>query len=199
MISIKKAEYFLLSVMTKKANLSVRQIRNLFLTGPPSSGKTTVIKKVLAKLERKATGFHTEEIKKRAKRVGFLMKTLDNKEGLLGHEDIKSRFHIRRYGISIENVETLAVPSIIPKSEDEIIILDEIGKMECFSEKFCEAATKALDAPNMVLGTIAVGGTGFIRKVKERKDIKIYEVTAQSRNELPEQLIAEIEWLLEKN
>ncbi len=127
------------------------------------------------------------------------MKTVDNKEALLGHEVIKSRFHIRRYGISIENVETLAVPSIIPKSEDEIIILDEIGKMECFSEKFCEAATKALDGPNVVLGTIAVGGTDFIRKVKERKDIKIYEVTAQNRNELPEQLIEEIEWLLEKN
>jgi nucleoside-triphosphatase len=183
--------------MTKKNNLSEKQIRNLFLTGPPSSGKTTVIKKVQAKLDRKATGFHTEEIKKHNKRVGFLMKTLDNKEGLLGHEDIKSRFHIRRYGISIENVETLAIPSIIPKSEDEIIIIDEIGKMECFSEKFCDAATKALNAPNVVLGTIAVGGTDFIRKVKERKDIKIYEVTAQNRNELPKQLIEAIEKLLE--
>ena len=77
-------------------------------------------------------------------------------------------------------------------------ILDEIGKMECFSEKFCEAASKALDAPNVVLGTIAVGGTDFIKKVKERKDIKIYEVTAQNRNELPEQLIEEIERLLER-
>jgi nucleoside-triphosphatase THEP1 len=116
--------------MTKKNNLSDKQIRNLFLTGPPSSGRTTAIKKVLAKIERKATGFHTEEIKKRGKRVVFLM--------------------------------------------------------------------KALDAPNVVLGTIAVGGTDFIRKVKERKDIKIYEVTAQNRNELPEQLIEEIERLLER-
>jgi len=185
--------------MTNKSNSSERQIRNLFLTGPPNSGKTTAIKKVLAKLERKATGFHTEEIKKHATRVGFLMKTLDNKEGLLGHEDIESRFHIRRYGVSIENVETLAVPSIIPKSQDEIIIIDEIGKMECFSEKFCEAATKALDATNLVLGTIAVGGTDFIRKVKERNDIKIYEVTAHNRDELPGKLLKEIEWLLENS
>ncbi len=162
------------------------------MTGPPSSGKTTVIKKVLSKLERKATGFHTEEIKKNNKRVGFLMKTLDGKEELLGHENIKSRFYIRRYGVSIENVETLAVPSITPQSEDEIIIIDEIGKMECFSEKFCEAAVKALNARNVVLGTIAVGGTEFIREVKDRKDIRIYEVTAQNRDELPEQLREEI-------
>jgi len=162
------------------------------LTGPPSSGKTTIIKKVLSKLEGKTTGFHTEEIKKNNKRMGFLMKTLDGKEGLLGHENIKGRFHIRRYGVSIENVETLAVPSITPQSEDEIIIIDEIGKMECFSEKFCEAAVKALNAKNVVLGTIAVGGTEFIREVKDRKDIRIYEVTAQNRDELPEQLIEEI-------
>jgi len=180
--------------MINEGNRLEERIRNIFLTGPPSSGKTTVIKKVLAKLKRKATGFHTEEIRKNDKRVGFLMKTLDGKEGLLGHEDIKSRFHIRRYGVSIENVENLAVPSITPRSEYEIIIIDEIGKMECFSEKFREAALKALDARNVVLGTIAVGGTDFIREIKERKDIKIYEVRAQNRNVLPAYLIEEIEW-----
>ena len=180
--------------MSEEGNLSEKRVRNIFLTGPPSSGKTTVIKKVLSKLERKTTGFHTEEIKKNSKRVGFLMKTLDGNEGLLGHENIKSRFYIRRYGVSIENIETLAIPSITPQSENEIIIIDEIGKMECFSEKFCVAAVKALDARNVVLGTIAVGGTDFIREIKERKDIKVYEVTTQNRDELPGNLIREIEW-----
>jgi len=179
--------------MSKEGNYSKKQIRNIFLTGPPSCGKTTIIKKVVAKLKRKATGFHTEELRKNDKRVGFLMKTLDGKEGLLGHEDITSRFHIRRYGVSIENVENLAVPSITPHSQYEIIIIDEIGKMECFSEKFREAILEALDARIVVLGTIAVGGTEFIREVKERRDIKIYEVTAQNRNVLPEYLIEEIE------
>jgi len=186
------------NTMTTEENRSEERIKNIFLTGPPSSGKTTVIKKVLSKLKRKATGFHTEEMKKNDKRVGFLMKTLDGKEGLLGHETIKSRFHIRRYGVSIENVETLAVPSITPHSEDEIIIIDEIGKMECFSDKFCQAAINALNAGNVVLGTIAVGGTDFIREIKERKDIKIFEVMVQNRDVLPEQLIEEIEWFFKK-
>lgn len=182
--------------MVEKENPSDKEVRNIFLTGPPSSGKTTVIKKVLSKLTRKATGFHTEEIKKNDKRVGFLMKTLDGKEGLLGHENIESRFRIRRYGVSIKNIETIAVPSITTRLEDEIIIIDEIGKMECFSEKFCVAAVKALDARNPVLGTIAVGGTDFIRDIKERNDIKVYEVTIKNRDELPEYLIQEIEGLL---
>ena len=163
--------------------------KNIFLTGPPSSGKTTVIQKVIAKIGKKATGFYTQEIKKHGKRVGFMMKTLDGQEGLLGHETIKSLYHIRRYGVSIENIEQLAVPAITPQSEDTIVVIDEIGKMECFSSAFCKAALKALDAPNMVLGTIAVGGTDFIRALKERKDIKIYEVTLQNRDQLPDLLL----------
>lgn len=163
--------------------------KNIFLTGPPSSGKTTVIQKVVAKIGKKATGFYTQEIKKHGKRVGFMMKTLDGKEGLLGHETIKSPYRIRRYGVSIENIERIAVPAITPQSEDTIVVIDEIGKMECFSAAFCEAARKALDAPNMVLGTIAVGGTDFIQAIKERKDINIYEVTPQNRDRLPDLLL----------
>ena len=118
-----------------------------------------------------------------------MIKTLDGKEGLLGHENIKSSYHIRRYGVSIENVESIAVPAITPQSEDTIVVIDEIGKMECFSAAFCDAALKVLDSPNMVLGTIAVGGTDFIQAIKERKDIKIFEVTLENRGQLPDQLL----------
>ena len=34
--------------------------KNIFLTGAPSSGKTTVIKKIIAKLPYPANGFYTE-------------------------------------------------------------------------------------------------------------------------------------------
>ena len=86
----------------------------------------------------------------------------------------------------------------VSRERYEIIIIDEIGKMECFSEKFCQAAINALNAGNVVLGTIAVGGTDFIREIKERKDIKIFEVMVQNRDVLPEQLIEEIEWFFKK-
>ena len=98
--------------------------KNIFLTGAPSSGKTTVIKKVIRNLPVPANGFYTEEEKIGHKRVGFLMRSLDGKEGYLAHQDIASDFCIRRYGVSIENIETLAVPSILPV-DDNIIILDD--------------------------------------------------------------------------
>ena len=78
--------------------------KNIFLTGAPSSGKTTVIKKVIKNLPVPANGFYTEEEKIGDKRVGFLMRSLDGEKGYLAHQDIRSDFHIRRYGVSIENI-----------------------------------------------------------------------------------------------
>ncbi len=158
--------------------------KNIFLTGAPSSGKTTVIKKIIENLNHPANGFYTEEERIDGKRVGFLMKTLDGRKGYLAHQDIKSDFYIRRYGVSIENIKNIAVPSISPV-ENNIIILDEIGKMECFSPAFKQATTNALKAPNIVIGTITLGGDDFIREIKERKDMEVNEVTVDNRDLLP--------------
>jgi len=158
--------------------------KNIFLTGAPSSGKTTAIKKILADLDVPCTGFYTEQELANGKRVGFVMHTIDGRYGYLAHQDIDAQYHIRRYGVDIENIETLAVPSIQPK-EGQVIILDEIGKMECFSSRFTEAAKRALDSENVVIGTITLGGTDFIQSVKERDDIDLIELTEENRDEWP--------------
>jgi nucleoside-triphosphatase len=168
--------------------------KNIFLTGAPSSGKTTVIKKVIALLPYPATGFYTEEQRVAGKRVGFIMKTVEGKSGFLAHQDIRSHFHIRRYGVSIENIETIAVPSIAP-CNGHIIILDEIGKMECFSELFKEAAITALNSPNIVVGTITFGGDDFIMQIKTRGDVEIHEVTPENRDSLPDLILENVERL----
>jgi len=165
--------------------------KNIFLTGAPSSGKTTVIKKIIRALDHPANGFYTEEVKIAGKRTGFIMKTLDGKQGYLAHQDICAEYRIRRYGVSIENIETLALPSIVPVG-DQIIILDEIGKMECFSKKFRTAAIAALNSDNIVIGTITLGHDEFILSIKARKDIEIHDVTLENRNLLPEILLQKI-------
>lgn len=169
--------------------------KNIFLTGAPSSGKTTVIKKVIAMLPYSANGFYTEEERVEGGRTGFVLHTLDGKTGYLAHQDIASPYHIRRYGVDIHNVETIAVPSIIPKG-NTIIILDEIGKMECFSETFKEAALKALDSPNIVIGTITLGGDEFIQAIKQRDDMEIHEVTLENRDILPDIIVQKVKNLM---
>jgi len=169
--------------------------KNIFLTGAPSSGKTTVIRKVIAGLTVPVNGFYTEEERVQGKRVGFVMTTLNGKKDYLAHQDIQSDIQIRRYGVSIINIASIAVPSIRPL-DNNIIILDEIGKMECFSEVFKEAAVKALDSPNIVIGTITFGGDDFIQSVKSREDIEIHEVTLDNRDSLPDFILGKVADLL---
>jgi nucleoside-triphosphatase len=169
--------------------------KNIFLTGAPSSGKTTVIKRVIAKLPLPADGFYTEEERGEVGRIGFVMRTLGGKEGYLAHRRIRSDFHIRRYGVSIENIESIAVPAIEPR-QGRIIILDEIGKMECFSEAFRRAAVRALDSSSIVVGTITFGGDEFISGIKARPDIEVIEVTPETRDALPDLLLEKIDLLM---
>lgn len=165
--------------------------KNIFLTGAPSSGKTTVIKKCMRLLEGPVQGFYTEEERIGDRRTGFMMHSLDGRSGYLAHQDVRSEFSIRRYGVSIENIELIAVPAIIPRA-GTIIILDEIGTMECYSERFREMAVTALDSPNIVIGTVALGGNDFIQQIKAREDIDITGVNPENRNSLPDIIINKI-------
>lgn len=164
---------------------------NYFLTGAPSSGKTTAITKIIKGLNHPANGFYTVEERIDGKRAGFMMHSLDGQSGYLAHQDITSDYSIRRYGVSMENIESIAVKSIIPV-ENHIIVLDEIGKMECFSSVFRKAALEALDSKNTVVGTITLGGDEFIRSLKERKDIEIFELNEDNRNNLPDLILQKI-------
>ena len=82
--------------------------------------------------------------------------------------------------------------------EGSIIILDEIGKMECFSEKFKAAALAALDSRNIVIGTVTLGGGDFIQDIKARDDMEIIEVTESNRDSLPEEILAMAALLLDE-
>jgi nucleoside-triphosphatase len=162
---------------------------NILLTGMPGVGKTTLIRKLVEALDRPARGFYTEEIREKGKRLGFKIATLDGREGVLAHETIRGSQRVGRYGVSTADLEAIGIPAITPASPDEIIVVDEIGKMECASEAFKDAAWRALESPNLVLGTIARKGVGFIARVKGRSDVKLFDVTRQNRDHLAGQIL----------
>ena len=118
----------------------------LLLTGPPGIGKTTVIRTVLSGIKIKAGGFYTQEMRRGGRRVGFAMKTLDGEEGVLAHIDKRGEYRVGRYGVDIPLFEAIALPALERAlREKEFIVIDEIGKMELFSQRFQEMVMRILD------------------------------------------------------
>ena len=139
-------------------------IKNIFVTGKPGCGKTTLIIDVLKDLDLDAGGFYTEEIREEGKRVGFKIKTLNKKEGVLAHIKFKSKYQVGKYKVNLKDLEEIGV-SALEKAvkEKKVVLIDEIGKMELFSEKFKRVVLKALNSENKVLGTIMLKRNPFLR------------------------------------
>ena len=153
-------------------------------------GKTTLIMKAIEASGLKATGFYTKEIRIAGDRKGFRIKTLRGKEGILAHAEYKGKERIGKYGVDVESFEAVALPELEAALQGcQIIVIDEIGKMELFSQKFKDLVIKALDSPYPLLGVIKDAGDGFIQKIKAREDVRLYYLTMENRGLLLKEIL----------
>jgi nucleoside-triphosphatase len=144
------------------------------LTGPPSVGKTTLIKQAVGEFQRKACGFYTEEIRENNERHGFRLVTLDGQKVDLSRTDLKSPYHVGKYGVNIEGLEEVGVASLLPgKSDCDLVVVDEIGKMEMLSLKFRDAIEKLIADNRRMLGTILFHHHTWADIIKARTEVQI--------------------------
>ena len=161
---------------------------NILLTGKPRIGKTTIIRKLIDSIPLSKGGFYTEEIREGKERVGFSLTTLDGEESTLASVKIKSPYRVGKYSVNIDSVEIIGVAAIRKAIlGKELIIIDEIGKMELYSRKFRDIVLEALDT-GRVIATIGKAGRDYIDKVKNRKDVKLLEINSKNRDALLDEI-----------
>jgi nucleoside-triphosphatase len=150
----------------------------ILLTGLPGCGKTTAIIRIYQELKNvKVAGFYTQEIRENNVRKGFRWNRLDGTAGLLAHVDIKGTFKVGKYGVAVAGFEESVVPILdIEQTDAELFILDEIGKMECMSEKFVAAVRRLFCSDKSVLATVALKGRGLISEVKNYPNAKLFRL-----------------------
>ena len=170
-----------------------RDRRTLLLTGVPGIGKTTLIRAVAASLgDRRIRGFVTDEIRTRGHRVGFRLETFDGQHATLAHTNIRSTQRVGKYGVDIVALDRVVDAALLPDHRIDVYLVDEIGKMECFSQRFKDALTELLDSDRIVVATIHRSAPGFIQQIRERPDAELWEVTRQNRDELCQSILS---WL----
>jgi len=164
--------------------------KNILLTGKPRCGKSTLIERIVRQSSMPMTGFFTREIREAGRRLGFRIVTLDGKEGILAHVKIDSPIRLGKYRVNLGDLDGIAVPAMIPMIPEQIVVIDEIGKMECCSNRFRTTLEQTLDSPNRVIASIALKGDAFIRKIKGRSDVALILVSEQNRDTLADCLPA---------
>ncbi len=159
--------------------------RTILLAGRPGVGKTTVIKEVVERLGGRAGGFYTAEIRKGGRRQGFKIITLDGQEGILSHVNIKGSPRVSKYGVNLKDLEEIGVAALRRAvAEANCIVVDEIGKMELFSEEFRKAVMEAIESEKVVLGTVMSARHPWVDALKALPQVSVLEVTRDNRDKM---------------
>ena len=163
--------------------------RVYLLTGKPGTGKTSLIKQVVAELKISAGGFYTEEIRSQSNRLGFKLVTLGGQQAVLAHVDIRSSHRVSKYGVDIESLERVGVSALNQAAERcELVVIDEIGKMELFSAKFRESVSQVIESSEKVLGTIMLNSHPWADDIKRLPQVKLVTLTRDNRRQVLEDI-----------
>jgi nucleoside-triphosphatase len=166
--------------------------RILLLTGTPGVGKTTVVMKVVDSLRAKGYqvgGMVSREVRSNGVRVGFeLIDLASGRSGWLARVDAGTGPSVGKYRVNLGDLESIGANAIICAAEKcEVVVIDEIGPMELFSESFSEAVQRAVNGAKLVIAVVHQSTrNNLIDSVKNRPDAELFRVTVDNRSTFAE-------------
>ena len=165
----------------------------ILLEGRPGVGKTTLAIAILDALADRGVevgGFTTEEIRERGGRVGFAIEAIGGEREVMAHVDYSGPPRVGKYGVDLEALERVALPTLDQRAE--VVVIDELGKMELYSEALCDAVTEAMRAVGNVVATVQATYHPFTDALKSRDDVTVIQVTRANRDELRERVVEKL-------
>jgi len=167
----------------------------LSITGTPGIGKTTVIRRVADRLKTEGIrGFYTEEIREGGQRCGFRLVSFNGTASVIAHVEFPKTHRVGKYGVDVQALDNAAL-LLRPDPNAHVYLVDEIGEMECLSERFIAAMRALISLNTPIVASIGLRGSGFIAEVKRRPECELWQITHANRDDLPTRILA---WLAER-
>ncbi len=104
----------------------------------------------------------------------------------------RGRERVGRYGVDVRAIDAVAESELSLDREVELYLIDEIGKMECLSERFVAATRALLDSDRRVIATVGQTSGGFLAEVRDRSDAELWKLTTENRDRLADRVV---EWV----
>jgi len=159
--------------------------KNILISGLPGIGKTTLIKKICQELkDSRPIGFYTEEIRNEGQRKGFQLIGLNGHRIIFAHVLIESSYHVGKYRVDIDAFDEFLDTIDFKHNNNNPIIIDEIGKMECLSSKFVKMIWDIMDSDNITIATISHTDGGIKGRIKQREDVELFKMNLENRESL---------------
>jgi len=156
-----------------------RKSTRILLTGSPGCGKTTLVERLLAELRIPVSGFITKEIRESGHRTGFRITGISGTEETLAHLNIDSGFRVGKYGVDVEALDRI-IETEFAEPIANLIVVDEIGKMELLSERFISLIETLWESETTILATIMSARQPICDRLKADSRSKV--ITLNHRN-----------------
>jgi len=161
------------------------------ITGLPGSGRTDLLLTIVKMLEAdnvKVGGVITEPVEEEGKVTGFKMVDyITKEEALIAGTRIQSRARIEEFGIDLDTLGVFSVNAIKRAVfNSDLVIIDEIGRIQLKSEYFNKAVLNALKSNKPIIMTIyRRSRSSLLQEIRRRDDIRMLEVTPVNKGILP--------------
>jgi len=165
------------------------------ITGLPGSGKTYALLRVIEMLKDDDLvigGMIDEPLTDGKRRTGFSVRNiLTGESKVFASVEIESKIMIGRIGVDLTKFEEVGISAIKVACEKcDIIVIDEVGKVEVESQAFIDAVKEALDVNKpMILTLHKKSRNPLLQDIRRRDDVRVLEVTPTNRNILPYKIL----------
>lgn len=174
------------------------------------SGKTTIVKKLIKDFNVKSIatqGFFTEEVRdiNTNDRIGFDIESFDGKRAILARDGSRGQSHsktrlpkVGKYSIHLLDFERIALPILQNRQLGTVLVIDEIGKMELFSNGFTKEIERLIldieKKQNIVklIATVPINSqVKVVDRLKNVSNVKLFNVTKSNRDDLYDEIFSE--------
>ena len=174
---------------------------HIFLTGPVQVGKSTIIRKTLEALQITPSGFRSvsvSDLPDGAMSV-YLIPAGEKNPSMTDW----NRIGIRNCGRGIvkfpESFERAGIAALRNAESAQLILMDEVGRMESEAARFSERILELLDGKTPILGVVQkMADTPLTNAIRKHPNVRLVEVSVENREERAQEVLRLVSRELER-